>query len=168
MEGVAIDIDASNIVFAARAEVYPGWPLKIVAAEFGWAKGDDLSSGSVDGGLVYFNPAYNIDNLLFKNMIPNIYQVESSVYNAYYARAWGTVKLIDELSFTPQVLVAFNEETNNLYPGVSESGHLHGDRGRRHAYLAGASRRQPRSYRGHSLRGKQLGDAPRGSGDEIR
>ena len=114
-----IDIDASNIVFAARAEVYPGWPLKIVAAEFGWAKGDDLSSGSVEGGLVYFNPAYNLDNLLFKNMIPNIYQVESSVYNAYYARAWGTVKLIDELSFTPQVLVAFNEETDNPYPGVS-------------------------------------------------
>ncbi|MGE0367520.1 MAG: hypothetical protein AB7P53_01080 [Candidatus Dadabacteria bacterium] len=120
VDGVGdIDIDASNIVFAARAEVYPGWPLKIVAAEFGWAKGDDLSSGSVDGGLVYFNPAYNIDNLLFKNMIPNIYQVESSVYNAYYARAWGTVKLIDELSFTPQVLVAFNEETDNPYPGVS-------------------------------------------------
>ncbi|HML94649.1 MAG TPA: hypothetical protein PKC29_04370 [Thermodesulfobacteriota bacterium] len=114
-----IDIDASNIVFAARAEVYPGWPLKIVAAEFGWAKGDDLSSGSVEGGLVYFNPAYNLDNLLFKHMIPNIYQVESSVYNAYYARAWGTVKLIDELSFTPQVLVAFNEETSNPYPGVS-------------------------------------------------
>ncbi len=120
VDGVGdIDIDASNIVFAARAEVYPGWPLKIVAAEFGWAKGDDLSTGSIEGGIVYFNPAYNLDNLLFKNIIPNIYQVESSVYNAYYARAWGTVKLIDELSFTPQVLVAFNEETNNPYPGVS-------------------------------------------------
>lgn len=119
--GGETDIDASNIVFAARAEVYPGWPVKLVAAEFGWAKGDDLSSGSIEGGLVYFNPAYNLDNLLFKHMIPNIYQVESSVYNAYYARAWGTVKLIDELSFTPQVLVAFNEETSNPYPGVSSS-----------------------------------------------
>ncbi len=119
VDGVGdIDIDASNIVFAARAEVYPGWPLKIVAAEFGWAKGDDLGTDSIDGGLVFFNPAYNLDNLLFKNMIPNIYQVESSVFNAYYARVWGTVKLIDELSFTPQVLVAFNEETKNPYPGV--------------------------------------------------
>jgi hypothetical protein len=113
-----IDVDYSNIIWAARAEVYPGWPLKIVAAEFGWAKGDDLSTGSLEGGVIFFNPAYNIDNLLFKNMIPNIYQVESSVYNAYYARAWGTVKLIDELSFTPQVVVAFNEETDNPYPGV--------------------------------------------------
>ena len=113
-----VDIDYTNIIWAARAEVYPGWPLKIVAAEFGWAKGDNLSTGSLEGGVIFFNPAYNIDNLLFKHMIPNIYQVESSVYNAYYARAWGTVKLIDELSFTPQVVVAFNEETSNPYPGV--------------------------------------------------
>ena len=94
--------------------------MKIIAAEFGWAKGDDLGADSPDlnGGVIFFNPAYNIDNLLFKNMIPNIYQVESSVFNAYYARVWGTVKLIDELSFTPQVIVAFNEETSNPYPGI--------------------------------------------------
>ena len=119
IDGVGdVDIDASNIIFAARAEVYPGWPMKIIAAEFGWSKGDDLASDGIEGGVIFFNPAYNIDNLLFKNMIPNIYQVESSVYNAYYARVWGTVKLIDELSFTPQVIVAFNEETSNPYPGI--------------------------------------------------
>ncbi len=119
IEGVGnIDIDASNIIFAARAEVYPGWPMKIIAAEFGWSKGDDLASDGIEGGVIFFNPAYNIDNLLFKHMIPNIYQVESSVFNAYYARVWGTVKLIDELSFTPQVVVAFNEETSNPYPGI--------------------------------------------------
>ncbi|MCK5709424.1 MAG: hypothetical protein KAI07_02695, partial [Deltaproteobacteria bacterium] len=108
-----IDLDASNIIFATRVEVYPGWPLKIVAAEFGWSKGDDAGTSGVEGGAIFFNPAYNIDNLLFKHMIPNLYQVESSVYNAYYARLWGTVKLMDSLSFTPQVIVAFNEETNN-------------------------------------------------------
>src|SRR3990167_3799933 len=113
-----VDINASNIIFAARAEVYPGWPMKIIAAEFGWSKGDDLSTGEIEGSVIFFNPAYNIDNLLFKHMIPNIYQVESSVNNAYYARVWGTVKLIDELSFTPQVIVAFNEETSNPYPGI--------------------------------------------------
>jgi hypothetical protein len=118
----SIDIDSSNIIWAARAEVYPGWPLKMVAAEFGWAKGDNLATSSIEGGVIFFNPAYNIDNLLFKHMIPNIYQVESSVYNAYYARLWGTVKLVDELSFTPQVLVAFNEQTSNPYPGVSNLG----------------------------------------------
>ncbi|MFI5322464.1 MAG: hypothetical protein ACHQ6U_02775, partial [Thermodesulfobacteriota bacterium] len=43
-----------------------------------------------------------------------IYQVEASVYNAWYVRAWGTVKLIDEVSFTGQVLAAWNEKTNNV------------------------------------------------------
>ena len=50
IDGVGdVDIDASNIIWAARAEVYPGWPLKLVAAEFGWAKGDDLSTGEIEG-----------------------------------------------------------------------------------------------------------------------
>ena len=119
-DGATIDIDGSNIIWAARAEVYPGWPLKIVAAEFGWAKGDDSSTSEIEGGAIFFNPAYNLDSLLFKHMIPNLYQIESSVYNAYYARLWGTVKLIDSISFTPQVLVAFNEETSN--PGAGALG----------------------------------------------
>ncbi|MFB3148931.1 MAG: hypothetical protein ACE10J_09755, partial [Thermodesulfobacteriota bacterium] len=111
--------DASNILFATRVEVYPGWPLKIIAMEFGWSKGDDVTTTDIEGGVINFNPAYNIDNLLFKHIIPNIYQVESSVNNAYYARIWGTVKLVDSISFTPQVIVAFNEETDNPLPGVS-------------------------------------------------
>jgi hypothetical protein len=113
-----VDVPLSWI-WAARAEVYPGWPLKIVAAEFGWAQGDDASDNKAEGNAstLYFSPAYNIDNLLFKNMIPNIYQQEGSVINAYYARLWGTVKIVDSISFTPQVLVAFNQETDNVAVG---------------------------------------------------
>ena len=113
--GADTDIDLSWI-WAARAEVYPGWPLKIIAAEFGWAQGDDALDSDVSGNTsgLYFSPAYNIDNLLFKNMLPNIYRQEGSVINAYYARLWGTVKVLDSISFTPQVLVAFNEQTNNV------------------------------------------------------
>lgn len=116
IDGVGdVDVDLSWI-WAARAEVYPGWPLKIVAAEFGWAQGDDALDSDLSGNesTLYFSPAYNIDNLLFKNMIPNIYRQEGSVINAYYARLWGTVKVIDSISFTPQVLVAFNEQTSNV------------------------------------------------------
>lgn len=115
-EGVGTtDVDLSWI-WAARAEVYPGWPLKIVAAEFGWAQGDDAADDVLEGNAstLVFSPAYNIDNLLFKNIIPNIYRQEGSVINAYYARLWGTVKVIDSISFTPQVLVAFNEQTENV------------------------------------------------------
>ena len=106
--------DISNqIIFAVRAEYYPGFPVKNIAAEFGWADGDstDTTFDDFEGNVIHFNPAYNIDNLLFKHMIPNVYRLESSVANAFYARAWATVKLLDKLSFTPQVLVAWNEET---------------------------------------------------------
>lgn len=114
-DGTDLDVDLSWI-WAARAEVYPGWPLKIVAAEFGWAQGDNALDNTLEGNAstLYFSPAYNIDNLLFKNMIPNIYRQEGSVINAYYARLWGTVKVVDSISFTPQVLVAFNEQTENV------------------------------------------------------
>ena len=114
-DGTDLDIDLSWL-WAVRGEVYPGWPVKMVAAEFGWAQGDNALDNSIDGnasGLV-FNPAYNIDNLLFKNIIPNIYRQEGSVINAYYARMWSTMKVIDSISFTPQVLVAFNEQTSNV------------------------------------------------------
>ncbi len=120
------DIDSSNILFAIRAEVYPGWPFKIVAAEFGWAGGDDVSTtDSLEGNVIVFSPAYNLDNLLFKHMIPNIYRIEGSVINSYYARAWGTVKLLDPISFTPQVVVAWAQETNSpLFAGQNISSYL--------------------------------------------
>ena len=111
LAGTEVDID-HQILFAVRGEVYPGWPIKNISAEFGWADGDDAGNDNVDGGVIFFNPAYNIDNLLFKHMIPTIYQAEGSVINAYYARAWGTVKLLDHLSWTPQVLVAWMQETD--------------------------------------------------------
>ncbi len=118
------DID-NQLLWAVRGEMYPNWPVKVVGAEFGWADGDKSSTGvtdTIEGGIIVFNPAYNLDNLLFKHMIPNIYQsaagvfarAESSVQNAYYARVYATVKLMDALAFTPQVLVAWNEETAGI------------------------------------------------------
>lgn len=136
------DIGYGNILFAARAEVYPSFPFKIVAAEFGYAGGNNTNTdvgvggqeGEIEGNIVVFSPAYNLDNLLFKHMIPNIYQTSSplgvtradaSVVNAFYARAWGTVKFLDSWSFTPQVLFAWNEETTApLFPGQNVSRYL--------------------------------------------
>ena len=107
------DVNIDNqLLWAVRGELYPNWPLKVVGAEFGWSEGQDggdLSSRS--GQVIVFNPAYNIDNLLFKHMIPNIYGQEGSVINAFYARAYGTVKLMDHLSWSPQALVAWNDQT---------------------------------------------------------
>ncbi|MDA2918709.1 hypothetical protein MYX76_04325 [Desulfobacterota bacterium AH_259_B03_O07] len=107
------DITAHNLLFAIRAEVYPGWPVKIVAAEFGYAGGDDVSTTDIEGNVITFSAAYNLDNLMFRHMLPNIYRQEGSVINAFYARAWATVKLLDSISVTPQVVVAWNEETSS-------------------------------------------------------
>lgn len=100
-----------QFLWAVRGELYPNWPLKVVGAEFGWSDGNDGNDpGTLNGQVIIFNPAYNLDNLLFKHMIPNIYGQEGSVINAFYARAYGTVKLLDHLSWSPQALVAWNEQ----------------------------------------------------------
>lgn len=112
--GAEIDID-SQFLFIARGEIYPSWPAKVVGAEFGWADGSDardLANGDIAGQVIVFNTAFNLDQLLFKHIIPNIYQQEGSVINAFYARAYATVKLLDHLSMSPQVIVAWNESTN--------------------------------------------------------
>lgn len=123
-----IDIEASNILFAVRAEVYPGFPVNMVAAEFGYAAGDEISpttdGGDFQGNVLAFNAAYNIDQLLFKHMIPSIYGIENSVINAFYGRAWGTIKLLDRLSFTPQVLFAWNHEKEALVEGAKVGRYL--------------------------------------------
>lgn len=116
--GNNIKVSGKNIIFAARGEWYPGFPTKIIAGEFGWAKGDNKDTPEFEGDVINFNPAYNVDNLLFKHIIPTIYQTETSVENAYYARAWGTVKLMDHVTMTPQVLFAWTQNTSNpLFAG---------------------------------------------------
>ena len=52
-------------------------------------------------------------------------QPESSVQNAYYARAYATAKLMDSLSFTGQVLAAWNQQTDGIIqPGVDIGSYL--------------------------------------------
>ena len=63
------------------------------------------------GTLFRFSPAYNLDNLLFKHVIPTIYNIEGSVINAIYARVYANMQLSENLAFTPQVLFAWNDET---------------------------------------------------------
>jgi len=113
-----INIDASNLIFAVRGEVYPGFPVKIGAVEFGYANGDEIDpasdGGDFQGNVLAFSAAYNIDNFLFKHIIPNIYGLENSVINAFYVRGWMTAKLLDHVTFTPQVIFAWNEETQAL------------------------------------------------------
>lgn len=105
------DIDL-HFDMVARIELYPSFPFKVIGLEGGWAMGDDATTSDFEGNLLPISPAYNLDNLLFKHMIPTIYNLDASVINAYYARAWATLKLSDHWSWTPQGLIAWNHETD--------------------------------------------------------
>jgi len=100
---------------AGRLEVYPSMMAQVsaIGIEAGWAQGDDGSTATtIEGNALPFSPAYNVDNLLFKHVIPTVYNIEGSVINAIYARAYANVSLAENIGFTPQVLIAWNDETN--------------------------------------------------------
>ena len=99
---------------AGRLEFYPSMMAQVstIGVEAGWAQGDDAGTTEIEGNALPFSPAYNVDNLLFKHVIPTIYQIEGSVINAIYVRAYANMQLAENLAFTPQVLFAWNDETN--------------------------------------------------------
>ena len=111
--GVAFDFEYA-FDMAARLELYPSMMAQVstIGLEAGWAQGDDGSTLTIEGNALPFSPAYNVDNLLFKHVIPTIYDIEGSVINAIYAKVYANMKLSDNLGFTPQVLFAWNDETN--------------------------------------------------------
>ena len=122
---------------AARLELYPSMMAQVstIGVEGGWAQGDDGSTTFIiEGNALPFSPAYNVDNLLFKHVIPTIYNIEGSVINAIYAKVYANMKLSENLGFTPQVLFAWNDQTNavsafdsnydtviDLGPGISNT-----------------------------------------------
>ena len=100
---------------AGRLEYYPSMMAQVatIGLEGGWAQGDDGGTANkVEGNALPFSPSYNVDNLLFKHMIPTIYNIEGSVINAYYGKIYANLKLADNLAFMPQVLTAWNHEKN--------------------------------------------------------
>ena len=100
---------------AGRLELYPSMMAQVstIGLEAGWAQGDDgTTEGTIEGNALPFSPAYNLDNLLFKHVIPTVYDIEGSVINAIYVRAYANMKLSENLGFTPQVLFAWNDETS--------------------------------------------------------
>lgn len=99
---------------AGRLEFHPSMIAQVstIGVEAGWAQGDDGTTPEIEGNALPFSPAYNVDNLLFKHVIPTVYNIEGSVINAIYARAYANMQIADNLGFTPQVLIAWNDETN--------------------------------------------------------
>lgn len=99
---------------AGRLELYPSMVAQVstVGIEAGWAQGDDGTTPDIEGNALPFSPAYNVDNLLFKHVVPTLYDIEGSVINAIYAKAYANMQLADNIGFTPQILFAWNDERN--------------------------------------------------------
>jgi len=102
-----------------RFEFYPSaHAIPIIALEGGFSQGQDNSllspGGALTGNLVPMSPAYNLDNLLFKNIIPTIYNNESSAQNAYYGKLSTNIKFADNWSFAPMVLAAWIHEQDTF------------------------------------------------------
>ncbi len=99
---------------AGRLEFYPPMIAQVstIGIEGGWAQGDDGSTPlKIEGNALPFSPAYNVDNLLFKHVIPTVYQIEGSVINAIYAKLYANMQIAENLAFMPQVLLAWNDQT---------------------------------------------------------
>ena len=103
-------------MLAARIGYDPSpYFIDYIMLEFGLSSGDDtLTPDKLEGGAIFFNNAYTVDNLLFKHMIPNIYAAEGSVINSGYTRSWSTIKLSNSIYLTPQILFAWVDQENAL------------------------------------------------------
>ena len=127
--GAVVDFEYA-FDMAARLELYPSMMAQVstIGIEAGWAQGDDGGTTEIEGNALPFSPAYNVDNLLFKHVIPTIYQIEGSVINAIYAKAYANMKLSENLAFTPQILIAWNDEENavSAFDGASFGGDVKG------------------------------------------
>ena len=95
---VALDFEYA-FDMAGRLELYPSTMAQVstIGVEAGWAQGDDATTSAIEGNALPFSPAYNADNLLFKHVIPTIYQIEGSVINAIYVRAYANMSLAENL-----------------------------------------------------------------------
>ena len=61
------------LTWQAALELYPSMMAQVstIGVEAGWAQGDDgNTTDTVEGNALPFSPAYNLDNLLFKHVIP--------------------------------------------------------------------------------------------------
>ena len=107
-------VKRNNYVAAARLTVDGTAPFSKLLIEAGTTPGDERNSTSNDyeGSIIRFSGAYNLDNLLFKHVIPTLYQRSGSVINASYLRGAIDYGLANGDNLNLQVIMAWNENDN--------------------------------------------------------
>ena len=85
-----LTVERNNYVAAARLELFNTAPFTKVALEAGTSPGDENNAQSGDNGyegsIIRGNGAYQLDNLLFKHVIPTLYQRSGGIINATYLK----------------------------------------------------------------------------------
>ena len=107
-------VKRTNYVAAARLTVDGTAPFSKLLIEAGTSPGDERNTTSNDyeGSIIRFSGAYNLDNLLFKHVIPTLYQRSGSVINASYLRGAIDYGLANGDNLNLQVIMAWNENDN--------------------------------------------------------
>jgi|TARA_B100001758_G_scaffold37036_2_gene28277 hypothetical protein len=86
-----LTVTRNNYVAAARLELFNAAPFTKVAFEAGISPGDEnnaqAGNNDYEGSIVRGNGAYQLDNLLFKHVIPTLYQRSGGIINAKYLKA---------------------------------------------------------------------------------
>ena len=111
----------NQYVAAARLELFNAGVDKL-AFEAGYSQGDHSNSSSssndYEGNIIRGNGAYQLDNLLFKHVIPSLYQRSGSIMNAKYLKADADIAVGNGDNLNLAVLMAWLEEKAPTGVGV--------------------------------------------------
>jgi len=124
--GDQLTVKRNNYVLAGRLELYPTAPISKVILEAGTTPGDErnVNSNDYEGSIIRFSGAYNLDNLLFKHVIPTLYQRSGSVINASYIRGAIDYGLGNGDNINLQVIMAWHENDNPADQGIGANAGL--------------------------------------------
>ena len=117
----------NQYVAAARLELFNAGVDKL-SLEAGYSQGDHSnttsSSNDYEGNIIRGNGAYQLDNLLFKHVLPSLYQRSGSIMNAKYLKADADIAVGGGDNLNLAVLMAWLEETQPEGVGVDFGANL--------------------------------------------
>lgn len=108
------NIDKDNYIFVSQLRFNNlGGAVSSLGFEYGVSPGDDYSTGDYEGEVIRGNAAYEVDNLLFKHVIPSLYGKDGSVINSKYFKVDADMPMSDTSKLNLAVVMAWAAETDN-------------------------------------------------------
>jgi len=110
------NIDKSNYFWVTQLRLKNlGNAMSDIGFEYGVSPGDEFTSGTDDyqGGVIRGNTAYEVDNLLFKHVIPTLYGSEGSVINSKYFKVDANMPMGATSNLNLKVVMAWAAETDD-------------------------------------------------------